>query len=111
LMETYVNPAASTITWKFYSTSDGRKVAWDTTGLTNVQPAPDPVYHENPALKKDQIKQVDWAVDGADITVTRSVSRDGKTLWQDRFVTHYQPWGDVFEYGPGTENLPTPKPK
>ncbi len=30
LMETYVNPAASSITWKFYSTSDGRKVAWDT---------------------------------------------------------------------------------
>ncbi|HSB03336.1 MAG TPA: VanW family protein, partial [Anaerolineales bacterium] len=40
LMETYVNVAARTLTWKFYSTSDGRQVTWQTTGPTNVVPAP-----------------------------------------------------------------------
>src|SRR5574339_409895 len=43
LMETYVNVSARTLTWKFYSTSDGRTVTWETTGLTNVVPAPEPV--------------------------------------------------------------------
>ena len=39
LMETYME-AARTLTWKFYSTSDGRTVTWDTTGATNVVSAP-----------------------------------------------------------------------
>ena len=110
LMETYVNPSASSITWKFYSTSDGRKVDWSTTGPTNVVPAPDPLYKENPDLPKGKIKQVDYAADGADVTVTRTVTRDGQTLYSDVFKTHYQAWRAVYEYGPGTEGIPTPSP-
>ncbi|HEY9075686.1 MAG TPA: VanW family protein [Anaerolineaceae bacterium] len=103
LMETYVNPSSSSITWKFYSTSDGRKVEWDTTGPVNIVEAPKPVYRENPDLKKDVIKQVEWASDGADVTVTRTVTRGGAVLFKDRIFTHYIPWGDVFEYGPGSK--------
>mgnify|MGYP000147395128 CR=1 FL=1 len=103
LMETYVTPASSSITWKFYSTSDGRKVEWDTTGPTNIVAPPDPVYRENPDLKKGEIKQVDWAAEGADVTVTRTVTRAGTVIIKDRIATHYKAWGDVFEYGPGTE--------
>ncbi|NLG99390.1 MAG: hypothetical protein GX491_18700 [Chloroflexi bacterium] len=108
LMETYVNPSASSITWKFYSTSDGRQVNWTNTGPTNVVPAPKPTYRENPELPSGTIKQVDWAADGADVTVTRTVMKDGAVHLQDTIYTHYQPWGDVFEYGPGTE-IPTEK--
>jgi vancomycin resistance protein YoaR len=110
LMETYVNPKASSITWKFYSTSDKRSVDWNTTGPVNIVPAPDPVYHENPDLPQGEMKQVDWAVEGADVTVNRTVNRDGQVYIQDTFNTHYEPWSDVYEYGPGTE-LPTPTPE
>jgi vancomycin resistance protein YoaR len=110
LMETYVNPSASTLTWKFYSTKDGRTVDWDTTGPTNVKDPPAPVYKENPDLPQGEIKQVDWAVQGASVVVTRIVYRDGQVLYQDTIRTVYQPWGDVFEYGPGTEGIPTPAP-
>ncbi len=103
LMETYVNAAAQKITWKFYSTSDGRQVDWDTTGLTNVVKAPKPQYIENNNLAKGKIKQVDWEVDGADVTVTRVVYRDGEIYLQDSYTTHYQPWRAVYEYGPGTK--------
>ena len=106
LMETYVNPSASSITWKFYSTSDGRRVEWDTTGITNVVPAPEPLYRENSDLPPGTIKQVDWEADGADVTVYRTVYRNDAIYLQDTFYTHYLPWQDVFEYGPGTE-LPT----
>ncbi len=111
LMETYVNPAASSITWKFYSTSDGRQVSWDTTGPVNIVPAPDPVYKENPDLPKGKINQVDYAADGADVTVTRTVTRDNEVIISDTIKTHFQAWAAVYEYGPGTENIPTPKPK
>jgi vancomycin resistance protein YoaR len=108
LMETYVH--SSSITWKFYSTSDGRSVDWQTTGPMNPVEAPEPVYRENPDLEKGEINQIDWEAEGADVVVTRSVYRDGVLLFQDTFRTHYLPWQAVFEYGPGTEGIPTPEP-
>jgi vancomycin resistance protein YoaR len=109
LMETYVNPGGRSLTWKFYSTSDGREVEWHTTGLRNREEPPDPLYTENPSLSKGEIKQVDWAVEGADVTVTRLVYRNGETYLEDAFHTHYVPWRAVYEYGPGTEGIPTPE--
>jgi hypothetical protein len=90
LMETYMG--SGSLTWKFYSTKDGRTVTWDTTGVTDVVPAPSPSFEENPELRKNEMKQVDWAANGADVTVTRTVMRDGAVWFQDHFTTHYQPW-------------------
>jgi vancomycin resistance protein YoaR len=104
LMETYVTNTS--LTWKFYSTSDGRTVEWETTGLTNKEEPPKPLYEENKNLKKGEIRQVDWSVEGADVTVTRTVTRNGEVIHQDVFVTHYAPWRAVYEYGPGTKIPP-----
>jgi vancomycin resistance protein YoaR len=104
LMETYVNESGRSLTWKFYSTKDGRSVTWETTGPTNVVPAPPPLYEENPELKKNQMKQIDYAANGADITVTRTVMKDGAVYFQDQITTHYQPWQAVCEYGPDSKD-------
>lgn len=109
LMETYVSTSNHSLTWKFYSTKDGREVSLDSTGPTNIVQPPDPVYRENAELAQGTKKQVDWAVEGADVTVTRTVTRNGEVLYNDKFFTQYEPWGDVWEYGPGTE-IPTPTP-
>ncbi|MBL8103648.1 MAG: VanW family protein, partial [Anaerolineales bacterium] len=104
LMETYVNQSARTITWKIYSTSDGRSVTWETTGPSNVVPPPPPLFEENPEFKVNQISQVDYAAQGADVTVDRTVWRNGQIYFTDRFNTHYEPWQAVCQYGPGTED-------
>jgi len=104
LMETYVNVGARTLTWKFYSTNDGRSVTWETTGPTNVVPAPPPLYEENPDLKKNEMKQVDYAANGADVTVTRTVMKNGALWFQDQISTHYEPWQAVCDYGPDSKN-------
>lgn len=109
LMETYVDPGARTITWKFYSTSDGRVVEWNTSGLQNVVEAPEPVYEENEELSKGTVKQVDWEADGAEVTVTRQVYRNGELLFDDLFKTHYRAWAAVYQYGPGTPGYPPEK--
>ncbi len=109
LMETYVNTQARRLTWKFYSTSDGRTVDWSTTGPQNIVKPPEPLYEEDPALPEGKIVQVDYAAEGADITVNRTVTRDGQVLFSDTIVTHYLPWRAVYNYGPGTE-VPTPVP-
>jgi vancomycin resistance protein YoaR len=106
LMETYFNPHNYTLTWKFYSGDDGRTVDVQNLGLHNITPSPEPVFEENPALKAGEISQADWWVtDGADITVTRTIYRDGKQLFPtDSTQTHYVSHGKVCQYGPGTDN-------
>jgi hypothetical protein len=69
-----------------------------------VTPAPAPRFDENPDLAQGEIKQVEWPGDGADITVTRVVTRNGQTLYTDSIPTHYEPWQAVCQYGPGTDN-------
>ncbi|MBE0408859.1 MAG: VanW family protein [Anaerolineales bacterium] len=106
LMETYVRADGNALTWKFYSTSDGRSVEWSSTGLRNIKPPPDPLYEENPDLQAGEIKQVDWAVEGAEVTITRNVMRDGEVYLTDTIYTRYLPWKAVYQYGPGTEGMP-----
>jgi vancomycin resistance protein YoaR len=108
LMETYLNPSGS-LTWKFYSTKDGRSVEWSSSGVTNVVEAPEPLYNENPELPAGKIRQVDWAADGADVTVYRTVKRNGEIYIQDTIYTNYRPWQAIYEYGPGTEGMPPDK--
>jgi vancomycin resistance protein YoaR len=108
LMETYVSEARQQITWKFYSTKDGRNVEWTTTGPENIVPAPEALYKENPDLPQGEVKQVDWTADGADVTVDRKVYKDGNVYLHDVITTHYEPWQAIYEYGPGTEGMPPP---
>lgn len=113
LMETYVSTSNYSLTWKFYSTEDGRSVDYTSSGLTDIVKSPDPVYRENPDLPQGTKKQVDWAVDGATVNIIRTVTKNGQVLYSDKIFTKYQAWGDVFEYGPGTEGMPpnpTPTP-
>jgi vancomycin resistance protein YoaR len=102
LMETYMG--SSSLTWKFYSTSDGRSVTYDTTGPTNVVSAPSPLFEENPELNKNEMKQVDWAANGADVDVTRTVWKNGAVYFQDTVTTHYEPWQAICQYGPDSKN-------
>ena len=46
---------------------------------------------------------MDWAVEGADVKVTRAVYRGDVMLFADEFSTHYMPWRDIYQYGPGTK--------
>jgi vancomycin resistance protein YoaR len=101
LMETYTS--ATSLTWKFYSTSDGRTVEIDSTGPYNTVPPPDPIYRENSDLGQGVIRQVDWAAQGAEVNVTRTVYRNGEIYFTDNIYTKYEAWADAYEYGPGTE--------
>jgi vancomycin resistance protein YoaR len=101
LLETYLY--GNQLLWKFYSTSDGRSVSWTSTGPRNVVEAPEPLYKENDELDEGEIEQVDWEADGMDVTVTRTVTRDGVVIHDDVIRTHYLPWRAIYEYGPGTE--------
>jgi len=99
LMETVVDRTKNRLYWMFYSTSDGRTVSYSSSGVTNEVDPPDPKWEENSKLTVDWT-QVDWAVKGADVYVTRTVSRNGQVVNQDKYNTHYLPWGAVCQYNP-----------
>ncbi len=104
LMETYMDVAGRNLTWKFYSTSDGRTVKWTTTGTKNIVLPPKPLFEENDELSKNEIKQVDWSAEGADVSISRTVFQNGTFYFEDVFNTHYEPWQAVCQYGANTNN-------
>lgn len=101
LMETTIDESSRSLTWRLYSTYDGRTVQWDTTGPTNVVPAPRALFKVNPDLNPGQITQTDYAANGADVDVSRTVMKDGSVDFQDHFQTHYEAWQAICEYAPG----------
>jgi vancomycin resistance protein YoaR len=103
LIETFYDPARVTLTFRFYGTPDGRVVNISPSTISNVVPHGPDVYekdtdNEVPAGKS---KQVDYAVDGATIFFTRQVTRNGETLIDERVVSKYVPWQNVFRFGEG----------
>ena len=50
------------------------------------------------------MKQVDYAANGADVTVTSTVWKDGVVYFQDQVTTHYQPWQAICQYGPDSKD-------
>jgi vancomycin resistance protein YoaR len=101
LIETATNPQNQTVSFFFYSTSDGRSVQKDGPYVSNRVPHGPPLYEENPDLSPGVVKQVDWAVDGFDVTVDRIVYRDGQIIRQDTFFSSYVPWQAVYQVAPG----------
>ena len=103
LMETHVG--SDYLTWQFYSTPDGRSVTINTTGPQNIVPAPPPSFVKNPDLPSNvKMQQTDIAVNGADVDVTRSVTKNGAVYFQDEFKTHYEPWQAICEYAPSVQD-------
>ena len=101
LIETYTNAAAGRLTFRFYSTSDGRQVTVSDPIVENVKPHGPDIIEEDPTLPAGEKKQVDYAVDGADVTVKRTVVRDGVVISEDVVFTRYLPWQAVYRVGTG----------
>lgn len=110
LIETYTNEKDGILTFKFYSTSDGRKVTIEGPIISNIKPHGPDIYEEDPTLPPGAVKQVDWAVDGADVLVKRTVERNGVIILQDQVFTRYQPWQAIFKVGPQPPPEATPTP-
>ncbi len=106
LIETYVNEANSSITWKFYSTSTDRRVVKDGPHINSQTPPPSPIYRANANLAPGQVIQVDFAVSGADVTVYRTVYEgDRIVIDHEAFDTHYVPWASQYEVAPGDPRI------
>ncbi len=102
LIENYYSEANSSLTFKFYSTGLGRTVTKDGPYIENVLPPKPDIWEYSEEVEPGQITQVDWAVEGSDVTVGREVrNSNGELIRQDTFVSHYIPWQNIYQYGDG----------
>ena len=103
LVKPEVDTKQGRITFHIYGTKPDRVVEAEKSVVTNKQPAPKPLYLENPDLPTGKIKQVDWAKDGMDVMVKRIIKYADGRVKENKFVSKYRPWQAVYLYGPGTK--------
>jgi len=69
-------------------------------------PAAEDKYVEAEDLYTGQIRQIDYAADGADVWVYRNIyDAAGALVKRDHTFTRYSPWQAVFEVAPGDPRL------
>lgn len=105
LVKSSWNEAKGTLTFSIYGTKPERTVEISEPVISNRQPAPPPSYQQDATLKTGQIKQVDWAKEGLDAVVTRTIRYGDGKVKEEKLVSKYRPWQAVYLYGPGT-NVP-----
>ncbi len=105
LIENYYNEEFESLTFKFYSTSMGRRIVKDEPLYENVVPAPEEdIWEFDADLPEGTVVQYDYATEGAQVTVGRQVYNADDVLIEERdFVSNYIPWPNVYRYGPGVE--------
>jgi vancomycin resistance protein YoaR len=105
LIENYYNEEFESLTFKFYSTSMGRRVEKDEPVFENIVPAPtEDIWEFDEKIAEGTAEQYDWAAEGARVTVTRRVfNADNQLIDERNFVSNYIPWPNVYRYGPGVE--------
>jgi vancomycin resistance protein YoaR len=105
LIENYYNEEFESLTFKFYSTSMGRRVEKTEPVFENVVPPPEEdVWEFDAEIAEGTVEQYDYATEGARVTVQRQVyNADGELIEEKAFVSNYIPWPNVYRYGPGVE--------
>ncbi len=105
LIENYYNEEFESLTFKFYSTSMGRRVEKEGPVYENIVPAPaEDIWEYDETIAPGTAEQYDWAAEGARVTVARRVyNADDQLIDERNFVSNYIPWPNVYRYGPGVE--------
>lgn len=105
LIETSIFPETNALQFRFYSTKH-----WDAVIeqpiVKNLVPALPVTYEANSDLRPGDILQVDYAAEGADVTVYREIyDMNGEFVREDYEYTHYLPWGAIYQVSPGDSRL------
>ncbi|WP_370657338.1 VanW family protein [Deinococcus sp. KNUC1210] len=98
LIKTINDNARSTLTVQVWGLPQTRKVSVSPAIILSETAHPAPKYIPSSALPKGQMKQVDWAADGFNLYITRTI-RDGQKVQTDKVSTEYKPWQAVYEVG------------
>lgn len=104
LIETSVDDAAHTLTFRFYSGDDGRRVVMEGPTVSNQTEPEPPLYQLDASLEPGTVREWQSAMGGLTAVVERWVyGAAGNLLYHDVFTSRYAPRRAVYHYGPGYE--------
>ncbi|MEX2028254.1 MAG: VanW family protein [Candidatus Curtissbacteria bacterium] len=102
LVQVVMDSANAKLEVDIYGTKDGRVVKLSDPVVTNVKPAPEARYQDDPTLPLGTVKQVDFSAVGSDSVFTRQVLKGDKLVLDDVFKSRYRPWQAVYLVGTGS---------
>lgn len=105
LVRAFNDPANHKLVVRLYGTAQARKVTVGPAVILSHTPAPPTQYVVNAALKSGQRRQVDWAADGYQLYITRTIT-DASGTRTEKLGTNYKPWRAVYEVGPTAKPAP-----
>ena len=98
LIKTVNDDARSTLTVQVWGLPQTRRVSVSPATITAHTGHPAAKYVPSTELPKGAVKQIDWAADGFDLYITRTIVDKGKVS-TDRTTTNYKPWQAIYEIG------------
>ncbi len=96
---------ASSLTFTSYSTSRHLKVSLSTSAERNFR-SPPTKFVDDPTLPQGTEVVEESGSSGFDVTVFRTVTRDGTVVRRDQFVSNYSPWTRIVRRGTGKPQRP-----
>lgn len=100
LIEPVIDVENSQLTFNFYGTKPaGREVKMTDPVVSNPVPHPPTKYIDDPNLPKGTLKQIDFAVDGEEVTLYREIYQNGQLVTREKFFSHYDPWQAIYLRG------------
>ena len=99
LVQTQIDPEILRLSVFLYGASDGRTVTLTSSVVTNRIAHPPDLYQDDPGLPKGVIKQIDFSADGATVSFSRNVTKNGKRIISENFVSDYAPWQSIYLRG------------
>ena len=101
LVQAKVDTANAKLQVDIYGTSDGRKVEISNAVVSNITPAPPPLYQDDPTLPKGTVKQVDFEAQGATSVFSRKVYKGDQVIIDETIRSNFRPWQAVYLVGTG----------
>lgn len=99
LIQSSINYDEQKLEFSLYGTRDSRSVLISKPVISDQSPAPLPLFQDDPTLPKGEVKQIDFEAAGAKVIFTRTVTKNGKAIFSDKFVSNFQPWQAVYLRG------------
>ena len=107
LLQSAVDPVNGTLIYRLYGTRTGRQVRLEEVDIRDRQEPEEPLPDvPDPSLPLGERKQVEWAAEGMNVTVTRSIFEDTTLITKDTFKSKFLPWREKWLIG--AEPTPTP---
>jgi vancomycin resistance protein YoaR len=99
VIQSILDPNASTLDFKFWGVSDGRTVEILPPEISNIIPPPPPVRIPSNSVPSGIIRQTEFAADGSTVQVTRHITTIDNTTKTDVHLSRYRPWQAVYLIG------------